>query len=112
MASSMSVCSVGQLITDRSVSWYQPHTFNTSTSAATSRGPTTSQSARLAFRSPGQTVVGSRRRMVCWSQAPEKRSNADLSEGPDALYHELVYAGTLWSDKFAQADYMEEGVAR
>eukprot|EP00242_Pyramimonas_sp_CCMP2087_P016407 CAMPEP_0198198596 /NCGR_PEP_ID=MMETSP1445-20131203/2069_1 /TAXON_ID=36898 /ORGANISM="Pyramimonas sp., Strain CCMP2087" /LENGTH=185 /DNA_ID=CAMNT_0043868217 /DNA_START=159 /DNA_END=716 /DNA_ORIENTATION=+ len=106
MASSMSIRSVGQLITDRSVRCPQPRTFNTSTSAATSRGPTTRQSVRLAFRSPGQTVVG--RRLVCWSQAPEKRSNADLSEGPDALYHELVYAGTLWSDKFAQADYMEE----
>lgn len=31
-------------------------------------------------------------------------------EGPDKLYHELVELGTIWADRNAQAEYLEEGV--
>eukprot|EP00241_Pyramimonas_parkeae_P022160 CAMPEP_0114306156 /NCGR_PEP_ID=MMETSP0059-20121206/16746_1 /TAXON_ID=36894 /ORGANISM="Pyramimonas parkeae, Strain CCMP726" /LENGTH=249 /DNA_ID=CAMNT_0001429455 /DNA_START=20 /DNA_END=769 /DNA_ORIENTATION=+ len=30
-------------------------------------------------------------------------------EGPDKLYHELVELGTIWADRNAQAEYLEEG---
>jgi len=33
------------------------------------------------------------------------------SEGPDELYHQLVEVGTRWSDRHAQAEYLEEGTS-
>lgn len=32
------------------------------------------------------------------------------SDGPDELYHQLVEVGTRWSDRHAQAEYLEEGM--
>ena len=81
-------------------------------SPSTLRSPYPSQRLNTNPRTQSQNLKHKGRGLVCRSQTPNNRPNADLSSGPDALYHELVHAGTIWSDRFAQAEYLEEGECR
>eukprot|EP00976_Prorocentrum_cordatum_P062748 1176830-Prorocentrum_minimum.AAC.8 len=79
-------------------------------SGSPGRSRNLSMSTRVPTQNPAHAAPGER--LLCRSQGSNQFSNADLSAMPDALYHEIVNAGMVWSDKFAQAEFMDEGITR